>query len=195
MAHLTTSKEQLPPACLPWVGHGFLLYFLLFVLKLEHWLFLGLGTADLQTGCHTISPPSSQAFELGTEITYWFSWVSSLPTVDLATSQLLYTCTYACMLSCFRCVWPFATLWTVALQAPVSMGFSRQEYCSGLPHPPPGDLPNPGIELVSPMSPVSAGKLFTTSATWKAHLYLYFITYTISSIGSVWRTLTNTLTH
>ena len=45
----------------------------LFVFKLEHWLFLGLGTADLETGCHTISPPSSQDFELGTEITYWFS--------------------------------------------------------------------------------------------------------------------------
>ena len=73
-----------------------------------------------------------------------------MPTVDLATSQLLYTCTYACMLSCFRCVWPFATLWTVALQAPVSMGFSRQEYCSGLPHPPPGDLPDPGIESQPP---------------------------------------------
>ena len=40
----------------------------------------------------------------------------------------------------------FATLWTVAHQGPLSMGFSRQEYCSGLPFPSPGDLPNPGIE-------------------------------------------------
>ena len=40
----------------------------------------------------------------------------------------------------------FATLWTVAHQAPPSMGFSRQEYWSGLPFPSPGDLPNPGIE-------------------------------------------------
>ena len=39
----------------------------------------------------------------------------------------------------------FATLWTVALQAPLSIGFSRQEYWSGLPCPPPGDLPNPRI--------------------------------------------------
>ena len=39
-----------------------------------------------------------------------------------------------------------ATLWTVACQAPLSMGFSRQEYWSGLPFPSPGDLPNPGIE-------------------------------------------------
>ena len=44
----------------------------------------------------------------------------------------------------------FATLWTVACQAPLSMGFSRQEYWSGLPFPSPGDLPNPGIELRSP---------------------------------------------
>ena len=47
-------------------------------------------------------------------------------------------------------VWLFATLWTVAHQAPLSMGFSRQEYWSGLPLPSPGDLPNPGIESRSP---------------------------------------------
>ena len=44
----------------------------------------------------------------------------------------------------------FATLWTVAYQAPPSMGFSRQEYWSGLPFPSPGDLPDPGIEPWSP---------------------------------------------
>ena len=44
----------------------------------------------------------------------------------------------------------FATPWTVALQAPPSMGFSRQQYWSGLPFPSPGDLPNPGIETMSP---------------------------------------------
>ena len=44
----------------------------------------------------------------------------------------------------------FATPWTIANQAPLSMGFSRQEYWSGLPFPPPGDLPDPGIELRSP---------------------------------------------
>ena len=42
------------------------------------------------------------------------------------------------------------TLWTVACQAPLSMGFSRQEYSSGLPCPPPGDLPDPGFELEFP---------------------------------------------
>ena len=48
----------------------------------------------------------------------------------------------------------FETLWTVACQAPLSMGFSRQEYWSGFPYSPPGDLPDPGIELMSPVAPV-----------------------------------------
>ena len=50
------------------------------------------------------------------------------------------------------------------------MGFSRQEYWSGLPRPPPGDLPDPGIEPVSPMSPALAGGFLTASATWEALL-------------------------
>ena len=58
-----------------------------------------------------------------------------------------------CMLSRFGCVQLFATLWTVARQAPLSMGFWRQEYWSGLLCPLPGDLPNPGIKPVSPAVP------------------------------------------
>ena len=61
-----------------------------------------------------------------------------------------------------------AMLWTVAWQAPLSMGFYRQEYWSGLPCPPPGDLPDPGIKSVSLTSPALAGGFFTTSATWDA---------------------------
>ena len=57
---------------------------------------------------------------------------------------------------------------TVALQAPLSLGFSRQEYWNGLPCPSPGYLPNPGIESTSLMSPALAGRFFTTSATWEA---------------------------
>ena len=57
------------------------------------------------------------------------------------------------------------TPWTIACQAPLSMGFPRQEYWSGLPFPPPGNLPNPGIE---PTSPALAGGFFTTSATREA---------------------------
>ena len=53
---------------------------------------------------------------------------------------------HASVFSCFSHVWSFATLCTVAHQAPLSMGFSRQEYWSGLPCPPPGHLPDPGIK-------------------------------------------------
>ena len=56
----------------------------------------------------------------------------------------------ASLLSRFSRVWLFATPWTVAYQAPLSMGFSRQEYWSGLPFPSPGDLPNPGTAPGSP---------------------------------------------
>ena len=72
------------------------------------------------------------------------------------------------MLSHFSRVQFFATLWTLLLQAPLSVGFSRQEYWSGLACPPPGDLPDSGIELMSLMSPALAGGFFTTSATWEA---------------------------
>ena len=72
------------------------------------------------------------------------------------------------MLSHFSHVQLFVTLWTVGHQAPLSMGFSRQEYRSGLPCPPPVDLPDPGIEPTSPMFPVLAGSFFTTSTTWEA---------------------------
>ena len=55
----------------------------------------------------------------------------------------------------------FVTLWTLARQAPLFMGFSRQEYWGGLPFPPPGDLPNPGIQPVFPMSPALLEDSFT----------------------------------
>ena len=71
-------------------------------------------------------------------------------------------CVGAESLSCVRL---FATPWTVACQAPQSMGFSRQEYMSGLPCPPPGDLSDPGIKPESLMSPALARGFFTTSAT------------------------------
>ena len=72
-----------------------------------------------------------------------------------------------CVVSWFSHVQLFATLWTIACQAPLSMGFSRQEYWSGLPCPPPGDLPNPGIEPASLTSPALAGGFFTTDTTWE----------------------------
>ena len=60
----------------------------------------------------------------------------------------------------------------IACQAPLSMGFSREEYWSGLPCPPPGDRPYPGIEVL-PFTSALAGEFFTARATWEAHVYAY----------------------
>ena len=65
-------------------------------------------------------------------------------------SGMFFSQTMLALRECFSCVWLFATLWAVAYQAPLSIGFSRQDYWSGLPCPPLEDLPNPGIESVSP---------------------------------------------
>ena len=84
---------------------------------------------------------------------------------------------------CCACVQSSLTLhdpWTIAHQAPLSMGFPRQEYWNGLPFPPPGDLPNPGIELTSLVSPASAGRFFTTMPPYVCiykyiHIYIYIL--------------------
>ena len=68
------------------------------------------------------------------------------------------------MCACSLCVPLLATPWTVARQAPLSMGFFRQEYWGGLPFPAAGDLPDPGIEPESVLSPALAGGFFTTSS-------------------------------
>ena len=77
------------------------------------------------------------------------------------------------LLSHFSHVWLCVTLWTTACQAPLSVGFSRQQYYSGLPGPPPGDLANPGIE---PASPALAGRFFTAEPSgkplWTSPLFL-----------------------
>ena len=86
----------------------------------------------------------------------------SLPQFPLSWSRVLYSTHLTglywglhvvCVLSCFSRFWLFATLWIVSRHAPLSMGFSRQEYWSRLPCPPPGDLLHPGIEPTSPASP------------------------------------------
>ena len=80
-------------------------------------------------------------------------------------------------LSRFNLVRLFVTLWTVAYQVPLSMGFSRQKYWSGLPCPHPGDLPDLGIESMSLMNSALAGRFFTTVDMWKA-----FYTYIHASV-------------
>ena len=77
-------------------------------------------------------------------------------------------CVCVCVCACTRTrsvMSDSATPWTVAHQAPLSMGFSSQEYWSRLPSPSPGDLPNPGVEPTSLASPALAGGFFTTSTT------------------------------
>ena len=73
-----------------------------------------------------------------------------------------------CMLSHFNHVQFFATPWTVTHQTPLSMGFSRQEYWSGLPRLPPGDLPDPGIEPDYFTSLAFIGRVFTTEPPGKS---------------------------
>ena len=85
------------------------------------------------------------------------------------------------MLSCFRCVRFYATLWTADCQAPLSMGFPRQEYWSGSPCPSLGNLPDLRIEPTSVTSPLLAGRFFTTSITWEAP-YMYNILFIHSSV-------------
>ena len=76
---------------------------------------------------------------------------------------------HTCVLSHFSHVRLYAPPWTAVCWAPLSMGFSRQEYWSGLPFPPPGDLPYARIESASLTSPALTGGFFITSATWEAH--------------------------
>ena len=75
------------------------------------------------------------------------------------------------MLSQFSHVRLFAILWAIAHQSPLSVEFSRQEYCSGLPCSPPRDLPNPEVEPKSLMSPALAGGFLTTDTIWKTPIF------------------------
>ena len=82
--------------------------------------------------------------------------------------------------------WTTAT-WTVARQTPLSMGFSRQGHWRRLPCPPPGDLPDPGIEPESLTFPALPGVFFTTSTTWEAPIYSRYIpNFTELLIGKQW---------
>ena len=85
----------------------------------------------------------------------------------------------SCVLRCFSCAQLFATLWIMAHQVPLSMGFPGQKDWSELPCPPPGDLPDPGIQPVSLMSPALAGGFFITSTIQEAqHTHTHTHTHT-----------------
>ena len=107
------------------------MFFLKSVLRITILLILILFPTEVESS--TLFSPSS-------------AWETEGQIRSLNSSVLSSHSSPLCMLSHFSPVWLFATLWTVAHQALLSMGFSRQEYWSGFPCPPPGDIPNPGIE-------------------------------------------------
>ena len=81
----------------------------------------------------------------------------------------MHTHTFYCYVTTML-IYFFATPWTLALQAPASVGFFRQQYWSGLPFPSPGDLLNPGIKPMSLTPPAMASQFFTITVTWGAHI-------------------------
>ena len=105
-------------------------------------------------------------------VSAWIKHTPSLPVLAYNSSdpfpnptRFLIMYMHACVLGS---IWLFVTPQTIACQAPPSMGFPRQEYCSGLPFSPPRDLPDLGIKPPSPASPALAGRFFTYWATWEA---------------------------
>ena len=102
---------------------------------------------------------------------YTFQVLTFQPVPYNSLAQILWFPS-VCVLSCVQL---FATPWTVAGQATLSMDFSRQEYWSGVPFSAPGDLPHPGIEPMPPTSPALAGKFFTTEPPGKpcSHIQLF----------------------
>ena len=87
-------------------------------------------------------------------------------TLKARTSSKNILCSMVCCLVAQLCP-DSVNLWTVALQVPLSVGFPRHEYRSGLPLPSPGDLPDPGIETVSLAYPALAGRFFTSESPGK----------------------------
>ena len=130
----------------------------------------------------------------------WFPWTH----ISYSWDYINIRCTW-CVLGHFSHVWLFATLWTVVCQALLFVGFSRQEYWSGWPFPPPGDLPEPGLNLGLFTPPALAGKFFTTSTTWEAQctwyvcyiyilykymcVYIYFLLEKKESINQIFMTM------
>ena len=91
-----------------------------------------------------------------------------------------------CVLGHFSHAWHFATLWTVAHQAPLSIGFSRQEYWNGWPCPPPADLSDPGIEPTSPVSPALQADSLPTAPPGKPKIHFRWAKYVYIFIVVCW---------
>ena len=126
---------------------------------------------------HTSANAHTWTHTENTNILTKWDYTQAVPVMD--TILLFFTSSFAlhssssrpqhsCKLSRFSHVQFFVTLWTAALQAPLCMGFSRQEYWSGLSCPPPRNLPKPGVGFTSLTSLALADGFFTTSTTWQA---------------------------
>ena len=99
---------------------------------------------------------------------HWVKNVTLCSNMNRNTVALKFQLNAELALSRFSCVWLFVTPWSIGCQALLSMGFSRQEYWSGLPCPPPGDFPDQGSNWSLLLSPELAGKFSTISSTWQA---------------------------
>ena len=134
---------------------------------------LGLKSAPICLSlCKNISKHimGAQHQQLGSLLYYYYSYNRSDSSIlkfqlwsHISRESLYCVCAWCQVAS----VTSNSLLWTVAHQAPLPMGFSRQEDWSGLPCPPPGDLPNPGIEPVFPVCPALAGRFSTTEPPGK----------------------------
>ena len=128
-------------------------------------LLWGIPTAISQGHSSTLKgKPTSWAAE-ASQLQQEWTWKWILPQVSPYRLQPRLETRLHAHAQTLSCVWLFETSWTVAHQAPLSMGFSRQYYWSRLPFPSPGDLPDQGIELVSACI---TGRFFTRWTTWKA---------------------------
>ena len=136
--------------------------------------FLGFNSASILTDCVTASCLSL--------LTSRSKSVKISITLVIMRIKLVNMCIHA------KSPQPYPTLCDLidwAHQAPLSMGFFRQEYWSGLPCPLPGDLPNPGTEPVGLTSPALAGRFFTTSDTWEALVSMLKIVLHVGKVVSV----------
>ena len=127
-------------------------------------LLIGIRSHGWRAQCHEAAPPTPNANQKR-RVPRSPTALSNLPLnwhrmclfIDV---YCLFINIYACVLSHFSHVRLCVTLWTIALQAPLSTDLSRQEYWSRLPFPSPRDLPHPGIEPMSLTSPALAGRFF-----------------------------------
>ena len=137
---------------------------------------MGFSRQEYRVGCHALLQGIFLTQKLNVHLLRLLYWqVGSLPLPAGKPHMHIYV--YVHLLSCFSPTWLFVTPWTLAHQAPLCMGFSRPQYWSGLPCPPSGDLPDPGIKAKSLMSAALAGGFFTTSTTWEAHVYIHIKVY------------------